>query len=670
MNKKTLVLSFLVCTLLANGESKGIKLEESVITTENFETTVRDTPANVSIVTGEEIEKSGAKDLVDALRNVPGVRVTRYAGTIKFDIRGLNSMYSDRNALLTLDGVPASSSQIANLPMNMISRIEVVPGGGNILYGDKAIGGVVNILTKNAKDEKNYGSIFTEAGSFSKNKFGMNYGTKLTDNLLFDMGYIKSDDGGWRHGEDFDNDSLNLKAKYLLKNGDMEYKYTLTEDKNLAGVAIPRPVIDKDREDPGKIAGSKYKSQDHYLKYRKEITSDTEVLIYGNYYEKNNKTYSRYKNDNYNGKFNRNEDEVRKYVKAQIKHKYLENNYLILGTDYLNEENKPYSIGGSYKEVTGFDNDGKSVIKKDKYVESGDSVKKNIGVFAMNKISKDKLQLTQGIRYDRADYDFYWRNGKLNNWYKIGTKDSAEYDNFSYELSGNYLYSETGSVYVSYNRGFRTPTVGEMKYTQNSEKLKPQTQDSVEVGMKDFLGNTFFSMSTFYKRTTDEIYSAIPPEFTGMVNYNIGTTERVGFEAYGEQYIDKLTLRSSITYIKAKVIDGEYSGSEIPSVPNWKLTAGLKYDFTENLAMSTDVLYYSESYDLDDLKNERSKDTGEYITVDISANYQMSPNLLLTARIENIFDEEYDEYAGYWSDQRQYYPAIGRTFTVGATYTF
>ena len=209
MNKNLLLLSFLTCALTLSAEGKAIKLQESVITTENFETTVRDTPSNVSIVTGEEIEKSGAKDLVDVLRNVPGIRVTRYAGTIKFDIRGLNSMYSDRNALITLDGVPASSNQIANLPMSMIERSEVVPGGGNILYGDKAIGGVVNVLTKNAKDEKDYGSIFTEIGSYHKNKFGLNYGTKLTDNLLFDIGYIKSDDSGWRDHEDFNNDSLN-----------------------------------------------------------------------------------------------------------------------------------------------------------------------------------------------------------------------------------------------------------------------------------------------------------------------------------------------------------------------------------------------------------------------------------------------------------------------------
>lgn len=128
MSKKLLGMSCLLFSIISFGESpdKVVKLNDSVITTENFETTVRDTSANISIVTSQEIKDSGAKDLVDVLKNVPGVRVTRYAGTIKFDIRGLNSMYSDRNSLVTLDGVPVSPSQISNLPLAMIERVEIM----------------------------------------------------------------------------------------------------------------------------------------------------------------------------------------------------------------------------------------------------------------------------------------------------------------------------------------------------------------------------------------------------------------------------------------------------------------------------------------------------------------------------------------------------------------
>lgn len=674
--KKYLVIAAIVAvgtTLLAEEKLEGTKLDETVISTENFETNVRSIPANVSIITNQELIESGAKDLVDALKNVPGVRVTRYAGTIKFDIRGLNSMYSDRNALITLDGVPVEAQQISNLPMNMIEKIEIIPGGGNILYGDKAIGGIVNVITKSTENRKNYGSLFGELGNHSSKKMGVNFGTKVK-NILVDGGYISSKNDGWRDHENFENDTFNIKVKYLLENGDVEYKYTYTEDKDLKGVAVPRVV---DRKDPGKIAGGKYKSQDHYIKYRKDVSDNLEFLLYGNYYEKENDSFKRYKNSNYYGYFIKDNDEIRKYIKSQIKYKYSNKNYTILGMDYLDERLKPAVTSKEFKEVTGMGTNGNTITGK-KWVETGESKKENFGVFLSNHIFYNKFQFIQGIRYDKAEYDFYWRNGKLNSFEKIGQNDRGKYENYSLELAMNYDYSDSGMTYLSYNRAFRTPTVGEMRYTRNSEKLKPQVQDTIELGVKDYIYDTFISASTFYKKTQDEIYSAIPPEFTGMVNYNIGTTERIGVEIYAEHYIGKATLKGSATYLKTKVIDGQYAGVEIPSVPSWKLSTGLKYDFTDKFSTSIDMLYYSDMYDLDDLENKRGKNTGGYTTFDISSYYKVNDNLMLTARIENIFDKKYDEYAGYWDDnydgvwkyRRQYYPAIGRTITAGFIYSF
>ena len=653
MNKKLLLTSLLVCAStvsLGKENSNFIKLEDSVITTENFETTVRDTPANISIITGEQIEKSGAKDLVQVLQNVPGVSVKRYAGTIKFDIRGLNSMYSDKNSLITLDGVPVSASQISNLPLESISKIEVIPGGGAVLYGDKAIGGVVNIVSKSAMDKNFYGNVYLETGNYHYGKKGFDTGFKVTDKLLTEVGFTNSNPSAWRHGEKYEKNDARFRAKYLLENGDVEFKYTHSEDENRSGVAVPRYVSDNDRRDPGKLSRSKHKSDDYYLKYRKEIQKDLEFLAYGNFYENKTSLYDRKKSSYY-----RDGDDVRKYGKVQLKKTYMDSNYLIVGMDYLDDEIKPY---------TG----------------SKDSSKHNYGIFTMNKINYDKFQFTQGIRYDKAKYDFYWRDASLNAPDKRGTKDETKYGNYSLELSGNYLYSDTGSTYLTYTRAFRTPTIGEIRYTRNSEKLKPQTQDTIELGVKDFVYNTYVSLGTFYKWTQDEIYSTIPPEFTGMVNYNIGDTKRIGFEGFAEHYIGNLTLNTSVTYLHHKVTDGKYKGSYIPSVPNWKVTAGANYDITSQFTVGADWLYYSNSYDLDDIANERGETVKGYYIVNMSAYYKFNNGITLTARIENIFDKKYDEYAGYWDDyyedkdngiyRRQYYPAIGRNYTLGIEYKF
>lgn len=382
-------------------------------------------------------------------------------------------------------------------------------------------------------------------------------------------------------------------------------------------------------------------------------------MIYGNYYENKKWLFNKSKNS-----FYRDGDEVRKYVKAQIKHTYLPESYFIAGIDILQDEVKPYDTSAKWNGSLG------------RYVKSGDSTKDGFGIFALNKYSTGKFQFTQGIRYDYADYDFYWRNASLNASDKRGTRDNAKYNDYSFELSANYLYSETGSTYLTYTRSFRTPTAGEIYYTRNSERLDPQLQDTIELGVKDFFANTYVSASTFYKMTHDEIYSTIPPEFTGMVNYNIGNSERIGAEVYAEHYIGDLTLKSSVTYLHHKVISGKYSGSKIPSVPNWKLTFGAGYDFNSNFSVGADAIYAGNTYDLDDIANDRKEDTGEYFTVDIFSQYKFDNGISLTFRINNVFDEKYNEYAGFWDDskygidQRHYYPAIGRTYTAGISYSF
>lgn len=95
MYKKVVCLSFLVSSLLF--AENVVKLNETVVSTENFETKVRDTPANVSIVTAEDIQNTGATTLVDALRNVPGLYTREYQnGEVRFDLRGQNAMYANK----------------------------------------------------------------------------------------------------------------------------------------------------------------------------------------------------------------------------------------------------------------------------------------------------------------------------------------------------------------------------------------------------------------------------------------------------------------------------------------------------------------------------------------------------------------------------------------------
>ncbi|MBS9776390.1 MAG: TonB-dependent receptor [Fusobacterium sp.] len=654
--KKIGLLAFLLSTALfaqenqAKVEKNQVKLDESVITAENFETTVRNTAANVTVVTADDIAKSGAKDLVQALQSVPGIAVKRYAGTIKFDMRGTNSMYSDKNNLVTLDGVPATSKQVSNLPIESIARVEVIPGGGNILYGDKSIGGVVNVLTKSVEDKKVYGNVSGEIGNNKYHKENITVGSRLTDKLIAEVGFTNSRPMVWRTGEKAKEQEGRFKVKYLLDNGDVEFKYTHSENERKRGNALPKKWVEEHREETiihtasgkRKLFGGINKRDDFYLKYRQVFGKDLEVLAYGNYYHSKNSKYV-YKLE----EFKRNLDVYRKYGKFQLKKSYMTDNYFIVGADWLRNETKLY--------------------------DSKKSVKNNLGIFVKNKINYDKFQFTQALRYDNAKYDFYWRDGSLTLPEKRGKKGSQKYGDVSLELSGMYSYSDTGIAYLSYNRAFRTPTLGEMKYTLNSQKLKAQVQDTFEIGVKDYIYDTYVSLATYYKKTNDELYSTIPPEFYGMVNYNVGDTRRIGVEAFAEHYFGDLTVNGGLTYINHKITKAAnpiYKNSKIPSVPNWKLTAGVNYNVTPKFNVGADWLYYSKSFDLDDIANERGETCKGYSVFNLSANYKFENGLSLNAKVENILDEKYNEYEGYWSKSRQWYPAIGRNFSVGFNYKF
>jgi len=256
MKKRLLLGAFLICSVSAASmddpdffevtrEDIVVKrLEENVITTENFETSVRDTPRNITIITSEEIERKGATDISDVVKNVPGLTARKYAdGEVRFDIRGQNTMYANRNVVVTVDGVPINKINggydTSQIPVGSIERVEVVPGGGGVLYGNGTLGGVVNIVTKSPQNKENYGSVSTRIGSDTLLENSVDYGTKITDNLLAKVGFTDLNSDGWREDERDDKQNIRLRTMYLLDKGDLEFKYNHSEKDYKYGTTIP-----------------------------------------------------------------------------------------------------------------------------------------------------------------------------------------------------------------------------------------------------------------------------------------------------------------------------------------------------------------------------------------------------------------------------------------------
>ena len=132
-------------------ESSDDVLDSIVITATKTEAEVKDIPASVSVITADDIARANVKSVEDILRYQTGFAVKDMGGmkATKVSMRGM----SQNGVLVMVDGVSVNNGYTgganwSSVPVEMIERIEVVRGAGSALYGSNAMGGVVNIITK------------------------------------------------------------------------------------------------------------------------------------------------------------------------------------------------------------------------------------------------------------------------------------------------------------------------------------------------------------------------------------------------------------------------------------------------------------------------------------------------------------------------------------------
>ncbi|HJT90013.1 MAG TPA: TonB-dependent receptor plug domain-containing protein, partial [Bryobacteraceae bacterium] len=133
-------------------------LQTPVTSVSKKEQTLGNTAAAVFVIHPEDIRRSGAVNIPDLLRMVPGVNVARIeANTWAISIRGFNNLFSNK-VLVLIDGRTVYSPMFSNvfwdqvdLPLEDIERIEVIRGPGATVWGANAVNGVINILTRSSR---------------------------------------------------------------------------------------------------------------------------------------------------------------------------------------------------------------------------------------------------------------------------------------------------------------------------------------------------------------------------------------------------------------------------------------------------------------------------------------------------------------------------------------
>jgi iron complex outermembrane receptor protein len=202
-----------------------------VVTATRFAEPRTDQPVNMTVITAQDIHQSAAKTVPDLLSEQAGVSTHDFYGnnadSTFVDLRGFGAT-GGQNTLILLNGRRLTAPDLAgvqwsSIPLSAIDRIEVLRGGGAVLYGDGATAGVINIITKSPVRTGNHatlrgsvGSYDTRQGSVNANLFGESAGINFTASNYESDGYRDNN-----HDRQFDGDA---ELTWLTENGSLAFK--------------------------------------------------------------------------------------------------------------------------------------------------------------------------------------------------------------------------------------------------------------------------------------------------------------------------------------------------------------------------------------------------------------------------------------------------------------
>ena len=250
------------------------------------------TSAAIFVLTQDDIRRSGATSIPEVLRLVPGVEGARInSNEWSVNIRGLGSGFS-KSVLVLIDGrsvyTPLYAGvywDVQNVLLEDVERIEVIRGPGGTIWGSNAVNGVINIITKSAKDTRGtYAS--TRVGNVEQNQSGVRYGGAYGNNLnyrAYAMGFGQTPEfhpgGGnydsWQFGQaGFRTDSQLTDRDTLTVQGDL-YKGNVGQQVAIASYSPPGQL---------NINGTQDVSGGNLLgRWRRELNSTSDVQVQAYY---------------------------------------------------------------------------------------------------------------------------------------------------------------------------------------------------------------------------------------------------------------------------------------------------------------------------------------------------------------------------------------------------
>lgn len=596
--------------------------DTQVVTANRFAQPASSVLAPTTVVTRAEIDRWQAKSLTDVMRRLPGVDVAQNGGlgqSSSLFIRGTNSSH----VLILIDGIRlnqagiSGSSDLSQIPLSLVQRIEYIRGARSAVYGSDAIGGVVNIITGRAQP----GTTLTAgAGSQGYQSYDgstqqmLGDATKLT--LAGNYTYTRGFDVGAGYPNDYgpaqgDRDGFMSKTLY----GNLEHQFSDELSGFVRGYGFDNRTAydgsltyDKDFNVVGLADTRQLYSQtwDTGLRYNRDIYS-TQLIA----------SYSRTKDINYdprNGRYGAAStfDDVTQYNLQWGNTVQVGQGAMSGGIDWQKETTEP---GTNYL-AEGYE-------------------QRNTGLYLTGQQQFGSVTLEGALRGDDNN-QFGWHN--------------------TWQTAASWEFISGYRVFASYGTAFKAPNLSQV-YSPGygNPDLEPEKSKQWEGGFEGLTGPVNWRVSG-YRNDIDNLIDSDPATYR---YYNISKARIKGVEATASFDTGPLGHQISYDYVDAR--DGE---TDQQLVRRAKQQVKYQLDWTiYNLDWSVTYHYLGDRFDNDyNSYPARRVKLGGVSLWDLAASYPVTSQLTVRGRIANLFDKDYETAYGYRTPGTEYYLSASYSF--------
>ena len=595
---------FLTCTLILItaplfAQTQRVT-DQIVVTASSVPESVESTPASVSVITREDIDKQQARDVADVLREVPGVSIARTGSPGKSTtlfIRGGSS----KQALVLWNGVEMNNAWLSGYDFGQLStagveKIEVIRGPYSALYGSDAVSGVVNIMTTPSHSELHVDA----AGGGSGLRNGLLSGA-LVNGIWTAYGSAeRRDDHGFAPNDDFTSDTFVAGVQAAPR---ASLSLGLFARHNSYDVGIPRNV------NPTFTAFVP-------TLHRRQKGSESQFSLPIRLDAGGLRCDLRFADSERNEKFGDpdapfgpefgNTDSSTRSARLSVQSRQTPAGVVTVGFE-IERSNVDHTDSFGL-DVRHRSRDSRSLFAEDRFSKS---------------FGRGALELALGARYDH-------------------------FDTFGSQLSprvGAAWVAGNSKWRAAYGAGFRAPAIGELYLPFfGNPRLDAERSRNVEIGFDRYMRETTISITAFRSDYDNLIsYDVVANRFG-----NIARARARGVELSSSRRFGNFSAAISYTWLKA--IDAS-TGEQLARRPKSSGSLLVGYDF-KPLSTELVIVHAGRRPDVTDLAPFGAVMSAPYTTADITLRYNAGA-LSPFVKVENATNRRYDEVFGYPSAKRR-----------------